>query len=130
VAGRLGDRHGQARLLVPGLLLAAAGLLGVSLTGTAAAVVAGAAVFGAGFGVLQNATLALMYARVRPEGYGTVSAIWNAAYDAGMAVGAAGAGIVAAGAGYPMVFALAAALLVPALLPARRERRLASSVER
>ncbi|WP_116951258.1 MFS transporter [Jiangella endophytica] len=124
VAGRFGDRHGQARLLVPGLLLAAAGLLGVSATGTPAAVVAGAAVFGAGFGVLQNATLALMYSRVRPAGYGTVSAIWNAAYDVGMAVGAAGAGMVAAGAGYPVVFVLAAALLVPALLPARRERRL------
>lgn len=126
VAGRLGDRHGQARLLLPGLLLAGVGLLGVSATGVPAAVVAGAAVFGAGFGVLQNATLALMYSRVRPEGYGTVSAIWNAAYDVGMAVGAAGAGIVAAGAGYPVVFALTAALLLPALLPARREQRLAA----
>jgi MFS family permease len=127
VAGRLGDRHGQARLLVPGLVLAGVGLLGVSATGSAAAVIAGSAVFGAGFGVLQNATLALMYSRVRPEGYGAVSAIWNAAYDAGMAVGAAGAGFVAAGAGYPVVFALTAALLLPALLPARRERRLATS---
>lgn len=126
VAGRLGDRRGQARLLVPGLLLAGMGLLGVSATGQPVAVVAGAAVFGAGFGVLQNATLALMYTRVHSEGYGTVSAIWNAAYDAGMAVGAVGAGIVAAGAGYPVVFALTAALLIPALLPALRERRLAA----
>jgi MFS family permease len=126
VAGRLGDRYGQAPLLVPGLVLAGLGLLGVAATGVPAAVVAGAAVFGAGFGVLQNATLALMYTRVTPEGYGTVSAIWNAAYDVGMAVGAAGAGLVAAGAGYPVVFALTAALLLPALLPARRERRAAS----
>lgn len=126
IAGRLGDRHGQARLLVPGLLLAGSGLLGVSATATPGAVIAGAAVFGAGFGVLQNATLALMYTRVRPEGYGAVSAIWNAAYDVGMAAGAAGAGIVAAGAGYPVVFVLAAVLLVPALRPAARERRLAA----
>ncbi|WP_203453849.1 hypothetical protein [Jiangella aurantiaca] len=56
-----------------------------------------------------------------------LAVIWNAAYDAGMAAGAAGAGIVAAGAGYPVVFALTAALLVPALLPARRERRVVSS---
>ncbi|PZF81249.1 MFS transporter [Jiangella anatolica] len=123
IAGRLGDRHGQGRLLVPGLLLAGGGLLGISATGTPVAVVAGAAVFGAGFGVLQNATLALMYTRVSPDGYGAVSAIWNAAYDVGMAVGAAGAGIVAAGAGYPAVFVLAAALLLPALPSARRERR-------
>lgn len=126
VAGRLGDRHGQARLLVPGLLLAGTGLLGITATGEPVAVVTGAAVFGAGFGVLQNATLALMYSRVRPEGYGTVSAIWNAAYDVGMAVGATGAGIVAAGTGYPVVFALTAVLLIPALLPARRELHRAS----
>ncbi|SDU55625.1 MFS transporter [Jiangella alkaliphila] len=121
VAGRLGDRYGQGRLLVPGLVLSGLGLLGVTATGVPAAVIAGAGVFGAGFGVLQNATLALMYTRVRPEGYGTVSAIWNAAYDIGMAVGATGAGLIAAGAGYPVVFALTAALLIPALLPARRE---------
>lgn len=127
VAGLMGDRGGQGRLLLPGLLLAAAGLLGVSATGAPAAVIAGAAVFGAGFGVLQNATLALMYSRVGPEGYGSVSAIWNAAYDMGMAAGAAGAGLVAAGAGYPVVFVLAAVLLVPALRPAARERRLAES---
>ncbi|SEF17939.1 MFS transporter [Jiangella alba] len=124
VAGRVGDRRGQGRLLLPGLLLAAAGLLSVSATGAPAAVITGAAVFGAGFGVLQNATLALMYSRVGPEGYGSVTAIWNAAYDMGMAAGAAGAGLVAAGAGYPVVFVLAAVLLVPALRPAAREWRL------
>jgi predicted MFS family arabinose efflux permease len=62
-----------------------------------------------------------MYARVPSSGHTAVSAIWNAAYDAGMGAGAIGMGLVAGLVGYPGVFLLTAALAVPALLPARRE---------
>jgi predicted MFS family arabinose efflux permease len=123
VAGRIGDRHGPAWLLVPGLLLAAAGMAGLAFTGTPAAVIGGAFVFGAGFGALQNATLSLMYARVPAGGESAVSAIWNAAYDLGMAAGALGAGLVIGSAGYPATFALTAVAILPALLLARRDRR-------
>jgi MFS family permease len=122
VAGRLGDRHGQARLLTPGLVLSAAGMAALALTGTPAAVIGGAVVFGAGFGVLQNATLALMYSRV-PEGReSSVSAIWNTAYDLGMAGGALVAGLVVTSIGYPMTFVLAAAAMLPALALSRKEK--------
>jgi predicted MFS family arabinose efflux permease len=87
-------------------------------------VIGGAAVFGAGFGLLQNATLALMYTRTDRTGYDAVSAIWNAAYDAGMGAGAIGMGLVAASLGYPATFLLTAALVIPALIPAGRELRL------
>ncbi|MEV5719741.1 MFS transporter [Amycolatopsis mediterranei] len=123
VAGRIGDRHGPAWLLVPGLLLAAAGMAGLAFTGTPTAVIGGAFVFGAGFGALQNATLSLMYARVPAGGESAVSAIWNAAYDLGMAAGALGAGLVIGSAGYPATFALTAVAILPALLLARRDRR-------
>jgi hypothetical protein len=52
--------------------------------------VAGAAVFGLGFGVAQNSTQTLMYDRVPESGHSAVSALWNLAYDGGMGVGAAG----------------------------------------
>ncbi|QKV78936.1 MFS transporter [Amycolatopsis sp. Hca4] len=123
VAGRIGDRHGPAWLLVPGLLLCAAGMAGVACTGTPAAVIGGALGFGAGFGALQNATLSLMYTRVAAGGESAVSAIWNAAYDLGMAAGALGAGLVIGPAGYPATFALTAVLVLPAVLLARRDRR-------
>jgi predicted MFS family arabinose efflux permease len=123
IAGRLGDRHGPARLLVPGLVLAAAGMAAIAWTGTPAAVIGGALAFGAGFGVLQNATLTLMYARVPAGGESAVSAIWNSAYDLGMAAGALGAGLLIGSAGYPATFALTAVLILPALLVARRDRR-------
>jgi predicted MFS family arabinose efflux permease len=116
IAGRLGDRYGSARLLWPGLALAVPGMVCLAATGTPAAVIGGALVFGAGFGVLQNATLALMYARVPDGGESTVSAIWNAAYDLGMAAGALGAGLVVASIGYSATFALSAAVMLPALI--------------
>ncbi|MBB5889978.1 MFS transporter [Kutzneria kofuensis] len=122
-AGRLGDRYGSGRLLVPGLVLAAAGMAAIAFTGTPSLVIGGALVFGAGFGVLQNATLALMYARVPAGGEGPVSAIWNAAYDLGMAAGALCAGLVVTSIGYPGTFLLAAVVILPALALVRRDRR-------
>ncbi|TDP96520.1 MFS transporter [Labedaea rhizosphaerae] len=121
-AGKLGDRHGALRLLAPGLLLTALGMASMAALDSPAAVIGGAALFGAGFGVLQNATLCLMYARVPAGGEGTVSAIWNAAYDLGMAAGALGAGLAVGAIGYPATFLLTAALAVPAFAVLRRER--------
>lgn len=122
-AGRLGDRHGPAFLLAPGLVLSAAGMTALALTGTPSAVIGGALVFGIGFGALQNATLALMYNRVPAGGESAVSAIWNAAYDLGMAAGALGAGLVIASIGYPATFVLTAVVMLPALVLVRRDRR-------
>ncbi|MEU4424098.1 MFS transporter [Actinoplanes sp. NPDC024001] len=120
VAGRIGDVHGPARLLAPGLLLAVAGLAGLAVIGSPAAVVCGSLVFGAGCGVLQNATLALMYSSVPAGRALTVSAIWNTAYDLGMAGGALVAGLVAGSIGYPLTFVLTAAAMLPALVVSRR----------
>ncbi|MFL6120094.1 MFS transporter [Actinophytocola sp.] len=123
IAGRVGDRRGPACLLAPGLLLSAAGMALLAATGTPAAVIGGALVFGTGFGALQNATLALMYNRVPAGGESAVSAIWNAAYDLGMAAGALAAGLVITSIGYPTTFLLTAAVMLPALALSRRDRR-------
>lgn len=122
IAGRIGDRRGQKCLLVPGLILTAAGMAAIALTSVPAAVIAGALVFGTGFGVLQNATLTLMYARVSPGEEGAVSAIWNAAYDLGMAAGAFCAGLAVTPLGYPATFVLTATALLPALALVRRDQ--------
>jgi MFS family permease len=123
LAGRHGDRHGSARLVLPGLLLSAAGVLAIAPTTNPVAVVAGTALFGAGFGITQNATLAVMYTRVSAASYGTVSALWNLAYDCGMGVGAAGFGVTAGLTGYPWAFALTALLMLTAVAPSIRDRQ-------
>jgi MFS family permease len=122
-AGRYGDRRGPARLIIPGLLAAVAGVLALVVVGSPVAVVAGMALFGVGFGVSQNASLALMFDRVSSQGYGAVSALWNLACDAGMGLGAVGYGVLAAQTGYPVAFALTGVLMLAALLPAWRDRR-------
>jgi len=121
IAGRLGDRRGQASLLVPGVVLSAAGMAALAATGSAAIVLLGSAAFGAGFGILQNATLAMMYARAPRAAYSGVSALWNAAYDLGMALGAIGVGVLVSSTGFAAAFLIAAAGMLPALFLARRE---------
>lgn len=121
-AGHHGDRHGSAKLLVPALLVAAAGLSAEVMLGRPIAVVLGMVVFGAGFGVAQNASLVLMFERVPESGYDAASAIWNLAYDAGLGVGGAGFGVLAAQTGYSAAFAWTAALMLIALVPALRDR--------
>jgi|KBSSwiStaDraftv2_1062776.scaffolds.fasta_scaffold22350_6 MFS family permease len=120
-AGRLGDRRGQTRLLVPGVALSLTGMAAMALTSCGPLVVIGAAVFGTGFGVLQNATLTLMYARVPAAEYGIVSAIWNGAYDLGMAAGAIAVGALVASTGFSAAFLVVAASMLPALALARHE---------
>jgi len=111
VAGELVDRLGWGgRLLVPGMLLTAAGM-GAEVVGGGALVVVGAAAVGFGFGMVQNDSLTLLFAAFGSSGYGAASALWNIAYDAGTGVGALGLGAVAEPFGYPAAFATAAALL-------------------
>ncbi|MEV5801679.1 MFS transporter [Streptomyces collinus] len=123
VAGRYGDRRGASWLVTPGLLTSAAGLSMLAATASPVAVLTGTALFGTGFGVVQNATLTLMYGRVSPASYGTVSALWNLAYDGGMGIGAAGFSLLTAHTGYAWGFAVTALLMLTALGPATRDRR-------
>jgi MFS family permease len=122
VAGWYGDRHGSARLLIPGLISASLGMMLLALTAVPAALIAGSLIFGLGFGVAQNASLSLMYERVPASGCDAVSGLWNLSYDAGMGLGAAGFGLVAGFSGYPVAFAAVAAAMLIALFPARRDR--------
>ena len=121
-AGRHGDRHGHARLLVPGLAIAALGMTAMIWLASPAAVIAAMCLFGTGFGISQNATLALMIDRMPASGLATASALWNLAYDAGYGAGPAVFGLVAGHTGYPAAFALTGALMLAAVPAARRER--------
>ena len=121
-AGRRGDRHGHAGLLIPGLLIAAAGMASLIWVSSPVAVIAGMCLFGIGFGIAQNATFALMIDRAPGSGYGTASALWNLAYDAGYGTGPIVFGVFVAHSGYPAAFGLTGLLILVALLPAVRDR--------
>jgi predicted MFS family arabinose efflux permease len=124
--GRFSDRYGASRLVIPAVLVSAAGMLGLLFVPSPIAML----VFGLGFGAAQSATLNLMFSRVPESGYGTASALWNLAYDTGVGLGAAGFGLVAAQTGYPTAFGLTGVLVLAALLPALLDARVSKTALR
>lgn len=122
LAGRFGDRHGSYGLVIPSLIAASTGVATLALIDQPVLVMLGMLAFGAGFGGLQNASLTLMFARVPRSGYDTASAVWNLAYDAGYGLGAVAFGVLAVTTGYAAAFAVTAAIILAALVPAWRDR--------
>jgi predicted MFS family arabinose efflux permease len=122
-AGRFGDRQDPRVLLAPGLLCAALGMVALSLEGLA--LLGGALVFGAGFGMLQNTTLLLTMERVPKAEYGLGSTLWNVAFDVGTGTGAFVFGFVVGVAGFSLAFYLCAVVLAAALglIPRAAEKR-------
>lgn len=114
-AGRRADRQGTAALLGWGVLVAAAGLLGLAMLGSPAVVLAGAALFGVGFGIVQNASLVAMYNANIVGGFGVVTALWSVAYDAGLGAGAGAFGVLSGQTGFAAGFAVTAAVVAAAL---------------
>jgi MFS family permease len=119
-AGRYGDRHGHTQLLIPALAVTALGMGAMMALGSPVAVFAGMVLFGAGFGVLESATFALLIEQLSEA---RASALWNLAYDAGYGAGPAVFGVICLHTGYPVAFALAGALILVAVPVALRERK-------
>jgi hypothetical protein len=66
--------------------VAALGMATMMVLGSPVVIFAGMVLFGAGFGVIENATFALLIEQL-PEA--RASALWNLAYDAGYGAGPA-----------------------------------------
>ena len=113
-AGRYGDRRDARLLLAPGLIACAVGTAVLPAGGIV--LIFGAAIFGAGFGFLENATLVLMMDRVSETEYGLGSTLWNAAFDTGTGVGALVFGFVISVVGFTTAFVFCAALVAAALI--------------
>ena len=122
-AGKRGDKYGHARLLIPALAVAGLGMAALMALDSPVMIFAGMVLFGAGFGVVENATFALLIEQ-RPEA--SASALWNLAYDAGYGAGPAIFGLICLRTGYPAGFALAGAMIVAAVPLAWRERNAAA----
>ncbi|MEV6694593.1 MFS transporter [Micromonospora sp. NPDC051196] len=121
-AGWFADRHGASRLLIPAVLSAAIGTFCVVWLESPFALIAGMVLFGIGFGVGQNVTMVMLFERVKKSEFGRASALWNFAYDAGLGIGAVGFGFVADLLSYPVGFAVTAAVLLIAVVPAVQDR--------
>lgn len=124
-AGIISDRLGTRSVLPLVLALGAVGLVAVGMgvighssspTQTALLLV-GAALFGVGYGATQNLTQLVAFERAGAEQVVTASAVWNAAFDAGTAIGAYGVGLVAAAGLHVSGTYVVCAVLVGAVIP-------------
>jgi MFS family permease len=126
-AGRHGDKYGHARLLVPALIVVALGMTAMVWLASPVLIFASMVLFGTGFGVIENATFALLIERL-PEA--RASALWNLAYDGGYGAGPVVFGLFAARTGYPAAFALTGIFVLAVLPAALRERRVVAATAR
>jgi predicted MFS family arabinose efflux permease len=125
--GALADRRGPQRFLVPLVPLTGVGmaLMAWSVAGTDG-VRAGAFLFamllvGTCYGALQNLTLLLSFAAVSRRHHNTASAVWNAGFDAGTALGSVAVGVTAQLTSFSTALLCAGAVAV-ATLPLATQR--------
>jgi MFS family permease len=128
VLGSMPDRIGALRSGVIAALAVCAGLVVVALAHTWPVAAAGSVVMGFGFATLYPALALWVVDRVGEERRGAALGTFTAFFDAGFGLGAPLAGLVAALAGYPAAFWVAAAFallsagLTVALARSERDR--------
>jgi MFS family permease len=112
--GRAIDRLGHRRVLVPCLVVPAAGLAWMSLAHGRTGTVAAALTFGAGFGLMYPAYAAYVIGHVDPRRRGSAYGAIIAAFDMGIGTGSSALGWIIARAGFRVAFGAAAVLALGA----------------
>jgi len=130
-AGRLVDKLGEARVILPALCIAAAALAVLGLSRNETGVMAAAVLYAAGFGAAHPALQATVLRLAGPQRRGAANASYMIAFDLGIGSGSVLLGWVSQYAGYPMVFISGAVFVAAAFaLFALSARRLAPAGER
>jgi predicted MFS family arabinose efflux permease len=125
--GALADRHGPQRFLVPLVPLTGAGmaLVAWSVAGSdgvrTGAFLLAMLVIGLCYGALQNLTLLISFAAVSRRHHNLASAVWNAGFDGGTALGSVAVGVLAQATSFSTAFLCAGAIAV-ATLPLALQR--------
>jgi MFS family permease len=128
--GRIADRVGYVRLLLPCLVMISAGLLVLMSGGSRSRQILSAVIFGAGYGTAYPVYAAYLLQRVNAARRGAAFGALIAAFDTGIGAGSLVTGWIVGVAGYQAGFGAAAALsalaipyffAVRGVLPARHD---------
>jgi MFS family permease len=115
LAGRLGDRFGYRRVLLPCLVLITAGLSCLVFGGSRFWLVMSAAIFGAGFGTAYPVFAGYVMRHVGPARRGAAFGAILACFDTGIGTGSTSMGWIIGRYGFATAFGAAAALSALAL---------------
>lgn len=115
--GRVSDRVGRRRVILPGLVLGAASILLLPAASGFAALTALSLSFGLGFATVTSSTAALVADLTRDGRFGASMGVLRTVMDVGQSTGPVITGAMIAVAGYASAFNLLAAILLAAALP-------------
>ena len=121
-AGEISDRRGRAAVILPGMAIAAVSLVVLGLASGPAGILAGGAIFGIAFGMAQPTLMALVVDRVSPAERGKAMGTFYAAWELGIAAGAAGSGWLLNSIDFGTLFLVAAAPPIAGAFLALRAR--------
>jgi MFS family permease len=116
------DRHGGRNITRWVLAVEAAGLLLLTVAGSAAVALAGVAVTGAGLGLVYPAATRMTLDRAAGRAAGTAVGAMTSCWDLGILAAGPVSGLIAAGPGFRPAFALAALMAVLSLAAAYASR--------
>jgi MFS family permease len=130
VIGHLPDRLGPRRVAAWCGVGEAAGLLVIAVAPNLPVALLGSVVMGVGFSLLHPSLALMVMNRTEPTRQGAAIGAYTSFWDLGLAVWGPATGLVAAGLGYPAVFAVGAAgALVAAVMALRIGRPLPAAPE-
>ncbi|WP_324780513.1 MFS transporter [Thiobacillus sedimenti] len=112
--GRVSDRIGRRRVILPGLLLGAASVALVPIAPGFLTLAALSLTFGLGFATVTSSTSALVADLTRNGRYGASMGVLRTVMDVGQSIGPVLTGWMVGTAGYASAFTLLAAVLVAA----------------
>lgn len=116
IAGKVSDRLGRRRVILPGLVIGAASVAMLPYFPSFAALSVLSLVFGVGFATVTSSTAALVADLTRDGRYGSSMGVLRTVMDVGQSIGPVLTGFMVGAAGYPSAFTLLAAILVAAAI--------------
>lgn len=108
-AGMLSDRFGRPPVAAAGLVVVAAALGALALSGTATGIALAGALYGVGFGLVQPALMAWCVDVARPGDRGRAMGTYYTALELGIAIGAMSSGVAVTALGFVGTFVVVAA---------------------
>ena len=110
ITGRFSDRYGRGAVILPGLTMVAGAMALLAVARSLALLLAGASLYGLGFGAVHPALLAFTVDRVPPRARGAAMATFGLAFDLGIGLGATVLGYLLPWTGLAGLYAIAAGM--------------------